>query len=266
MFDLEQLRRHDWLRGVEFHDAIESTNVRSAELAAGNAIRCPHLVLAATQSAGKGRGANRWWSSAGALTCSLLIEPEELGLRSEQWPRTSLCAALAVRDVIAERAPSDACGVKWPNDVYHSGRKICGVLVEAPPRKVGLPHRLVIGIGVNVNNSLATAPAEVQSLATSLADLTGRPHDLTDVLFDIVSRLAENLALLAGDVAKLPERWQRHALLDGRTVTVDMATRKVTGYCLGINAQGALDLATEFGVEAIHAGVVSSISPPLRAE
>jgi BirA family biotin operon repressor/biotin-[acetyl-CoA-carboxylase] ligase len=266
MFNLEQLRRHNWLRGIEFHDAIESTNVRAAELAARGAVRCPHLVLTVAQSAGRGRGMNRWWSSAGALTFSLLIEPEELGLRSEQWPRTSLCAALAVRDVIDELAPKESCGVKWPNDVYHSGRKICGVLVEAPPRKVDLPHRLVIGIGVNVNNSLVAAPAEVQSLATSLADLTGRPHDLTDVLSDILSRFAENLAQLAGEAAELPERWQRHSLLDGRTVTVDLSTRKVTGYCLGINAQGALDLATELGVEAIHAGVVSSISPPLRAE
>ena len=111
MFDLEQLRRHVWLREVEFHDAIESTNVRAAELAAGGVVNCPQLVLAAGQSAGKGRGANRWWSSAGALTFSLLIEPEALGLRSEQWPRTSLCAALAVRDAVDNLAPADDCGV-----------------------------------------------------------------------------------------------------------------------------------------------------------
>lgn len=264
MFDLHRLRHHPWLREVEFHDELDSSNVRAAALAARENVACPQLVLVHTQTSGKGRGANRWWSSAGALTFSLLIEPESLGLRSEQWPRTSLCAALAVRDTVAELSQADDCGLKWPNDVYHSGRKICGVLVEAPPRRTDAPPRLVIGIGVNVNNSLAAAPPEVQSLATSLVDLTGRAHDMTEVLSTVVTRLAENLALLANESPELRERWQQYSLLDGRTVTVDLGPRKVTGYCLGINAQGALDLATELGVEAIHAGVVSGVSPDFR--
>lgn len=264
MFDLDRLRRQPWLRGVECHDELDSTNVRAAALAGDASVASPLLVLARTQTAGKGRGANRWWSSAGALTFSLLIEPEAHGLRSEQWPRTSLCAALAVRDSVAERAPAVDCGLKWPNDVYHSGRKICGVLVESPPRRSDAPPRLVIGVGVNVNNALAGAPAEIQALATSLVELTGRTHDLTDFLSAAVTRVAENLALLASEAPALLERWRQHSLLDGRTVTVELGPRRVTGYCLGINELGALDLATEFGVEAVHAGVVSGVTPELR--
>ncbi len=264
MFDLDQLRRLPWLSDVELHEHLASTNLRAAELAARNDVACPLLIVAESQSAGKGRGANRWWSSAGALTFSLLVEAIDIGLTTEKWPRSSLCAALAVRDTLAELSPGDECGIKWPNDVYLAARKICGVLVEAPPRKIELPHRLVIGIGVNVNNSLADAPADVRLLATSLIDQTGRAHDLTEVLAAIITRLIENLYHLAASTPSLPERWQQYSLLDGRTVTVDLGTRQVTGYCLGINANGALDLATERGVEAIHAGVVSSVSPDFR--
>jgi BirA family biotin operon repressor/biotin-[acetyl-CoA-carboxylase] ligase len=194
----------------------------------------------------------------------VLLEPASLGLRTELWPRTSLCAALAVRETLAERAPAAECGVKWPNDVYLASRKACGVLVEAPPRKGDLPHRLVIGIGVNVNNSMQSAPTEVRALATSLLDEAGQTHDRTEVLAATLSRLAQFLTLLAAEEETLPELWQRHSLLDGRTVSIDLGTRLVTGYCLGINAQGALDLATELGVEAITSGVVRSISPEFR--
>jgi BirA family biotin operon repressor/biotin-[acetyl-CoA-carboxylase] ligase len=264
-FAMERFERHAWLRGVEVHDEIASTNVRACELAGGAEVVYPYLIVARAQTAGRGRGANRWWSANGALTFSLLLEPEALGLRSELWPRTSLCAALAVRETLAERAPAAECGIKWPNDVYLAARKVSGVLVEAPPRRESQPHRLVIGIGVNVNNSLAEAPSEVRALATSLVDQAGAAHDLAEVLESIVSRLAANLTLLAEDSPELPAHWQRHSLLDGRTVTIDLGVREVTGYCLGINAQGALDLATSLGVEAITSGVVKGISPDFRA-
>lgn len=264
-FDLNQLRRLPWLNGVELHGQLASTNLRASELAARNDAACPLLIVAESQSAGKGRGSNRWWSSAGALTFSLLVEAVEFGLSTEQWPRTSLCAALAVRDTLAELSPDLECAIKWPNDVFLAARKISGVLVEAPPRKIELPHRLVIGIGVNVNNTLADAPTDVRTSATSLIDQTGRARDLTEVLAAILTRLIENLYQLAASDPSLPERWQQYSLLDGRTVTVDLGARQVSGYCLGINTHGALDLATEFGVEAIHAGVVSSVSPDFRA-
>lgn len=263
--NLEPLRRHAWLRGVDYHDELPSTNLRATELAATAEIECPRLVVAGRQSAGRGRGANRWWSAEGALTFSVLLEPEPLGLLTEQWPRTSLCAALAVRDTLADYAPSIECGVKWPNDVFMARRKVSGVLVEAPPRKGATMHRLVIGIGVNVNNSLAAAPDEVQSVATSLIDQVSERHDVGEVLEAIIARLAENLALLAQNDDELPTRWQRHSLLDGRTVTIDLGTRLVTGYCLGINREGALDLSTSLGVEAMVSGVVKSVSPDFRA-
>ncbi len=228
-------------------------------------IECPRLIVAGRQTAGRGRGANRWWSADGALTFSVLLEPEPLGLVTEQWPRTSLCAALAVRDTLADYAPTIECGVKWPNDVFLARRKVSGVLVEAPPRKGAALNRLVIGIGVNVNNSLAGAPDEVQSLATSFVDQVSEIHDVGEVLEAIIARLAENLALLAQNDDELPTRWQRHSLLDGRTVTIDLGTRLVTGYCLGINREGALDLATSLGVEPMVSGVVKSVSPDFRA-
>ena len=63
-------------------------------------------------------------------------------------------------------------GLHWPNDVYVGDRKLAGILVEVLP---GRKH--VIGIGLNTNNSLADAPPELQQTATTLLDLTGRPHD-----------------------------------------------------------------------------------------
>jgi BirA family biotin operon repressor/biotin-[acetyl-CoA-carboxylase] ligase len=224
------------------------------------------LVVAETQSAGRGRGGNRWWSEAGALTFSLVVDPaRDLMARSGQplapdrWPRVALTAAVALCDVFAELLPAEPCALKWPNDVHLSGKKVAGILAEVPPAVAGVPRRLVLGMGININNSTNAAPAEIQSTAVSLCDVIGRPIELTVVLETWLEHFGTRLTALADDDPALPQRWQSLCALKGRTVELQSGNRQLRGHCSGIGADGALLLDTGAGPERLYAGTLVRI-------
>jgi BirA family biotin operon repressor/biotin-[acetyl-CoA-carboxylase] ligase len=256
--DLHRLTSCDRLAHVELHDVLPSTSDLALRRAADASLVTPALVIAAEQSAGRGRGDNRWWSSRGSLTFSLVIEPARLALDEQSWPRFSLAAAVAICDVVAPLvAPSD-CGIRWPNDVFVGEKKIAGLLIEAPGAAANVPRRLVIGIGLNVNNSLLTAPVEVRRVGTSLADLTQQSFDLTDVLLSLIEQLEARLEQLASDDADLVQAWQSRCRLRGRMIELADGT---AGLCEGISNDGALLIDVDGEPRRIYSGVLTSVGP-----
>ncbi len=251
-FDLARLYETALLARIDYHAELGSTSDQALQLAAQDELKLPLLVLAERQTAGRGRGSNRWWAADGALTFSLLIEPPREQLPPATWPRLSLAAGLAICDALESFAPQALFQVKWPNDVYAEGRKIAGILIESPAQSRG---RLIIGIGVNVNNSMDGAPEEIRSQAAALCDIERQPHDLTSVLAAILGEL-DNQLNRAADMRAISGRWPDRCYLTGRTVQLQSGTEPITGRCLGIDAAGALVLQTESGRRSIVAGTV----------
>jgi BirA family transcriptional regulator, biotin operon repressor / biotin---[acetyl-CoA-carboxylase] ligase len=257
LFDLPRLKSAPHLAALEHHEQIGSTSDRALELARQEELALPLLILADQQSGGRGRGSNQWWAAAGSLTFSLLIDSGQFGIASSKWPVLSLSTGLAICEALEQIAPGGDFGVKWPNDVYCSGRKICGILIESPSASRG---RVIVGIGLNVNNSLTAAPSEIQALATSLVDYLRRPLDMTGVLLNLLASLQSRWQELgsSGSEPQVAE-FRRRCILDGRTVQVSSGSRLITGRCLGIDDSGSLVLQTESGREAIASGSVVSI-------
>lgn len=259
MFDLHPIRTHPWLAHLEHHAEIGSTNDRALELSATEDLPTPALVLADRQNAGRGRGTNRWWSADGALTFSLVLDPEQIAVPTQRWPQVSLTAAVAIVSALEPFAPSVRFGVKWPNDVHAEGRKISGILVEVPnhPGRVG--RRIILGIGINVNNSWQSAPEELRAVGTALTDLTGTAHSMTDVLLGLLDELQTRLGQLSQSDARLVDAWQSLCVLRGRQVEVDLGQRIAAGACAGIDAEGALILDSPTGSERLWGGIVRAI-------
>jgi BirA family transcriptional regulator, biotin operon repressor / biotin---[acetyl-CoA-carboxylase] ligase len=262
-FDLQSIRRSGFVGDVESHEHLASTNDRGIELSRVEELKTPALIVAQRQSAGRGRGVNRWWSGAGGLTFSLVVEPDrDLVARSvpaltpDRWPRVALTAAVALHDVLHDLLPDERCDLKWPNDVLLAGKKVAGILVEVPPAVAEVPRRLVIGMGVNVNNSMHDAPEEIQALAVSLCDLAGRPQDPTALLVSWLDRFEIRLKSLAGGDPALPDRWRSLCVLTGRTVELKSGNRQLRGLCTGIAADGGLQIDSGNGPERIYAGVL----------
>lgn len=263
--DLQRLTSSDRLAHVELHDVLPSTSDLALRRAADPALQTPALVVAAQQTAGRGRGQNHWWSSRGALTFSLVIEPARLALDEKNWPRFSLAAAVATCDVIAPlMAPlvtPSRCGIRWPNDVLVDEKKIAGLLIEAPGATADVPRRLVLGVGLNVNNSLLAAPVEVRRVGISLADLTQQSFDLTELLLALVERLELRLEQLATTDQELVQAWQSLCLLRGRQIELADGT---AGLCEGIGDDGALLLNVDGQPRQIYSGVLASVGPAVE--
>lgn len=251
----ERLTSETFLRGVEHHAEIASTNDRALELCANAELPVPFLVIADQQTSGRGRGANRWWSSGGAILCSVIVDATEYQLPESRWPQISLTAGAAVCQTLqALLGLQTSVGLKWPNDVWLNGRKAAGILVEIPPVQRG---RLVIGVGLNVNNSFAEAPPELRPLATSMRDETGVESDHREVLRHLLQQLDEDLRRLSAADSSLPKRWQSLCVLRDRTVSLNAGQQAITGLCLGIAEDGALRLQTALGEQRLYGGTVS---------
>ena len=205
-FDEAALRRAPLARTVEVHAELGSTNDRARELIAGDAA-LPALVVAERQTAGRGRGANRWWSTDGALTFSIAIDAAQLRLSPEQNGLLSLATAVAIVDAIRETTGFTA-GIKWPNDVYLNDKKLAGLLIESPR-----PGRLVIGVGINVANRFDEAPAEVRHRATSLVEYA--PAKRQAVLVAFLGAIDLRLTQIVACDASLIEAAQAACVLTG---------------------------------------------------
>lgn len=256
VFDLDRILAETMIAQVECRAEVGSTNDLAIELASGASCVFPLLTIAERQTSGRGRGANQWWASNGALTFSLTLDAKASRLEPRNWPKMSLTVGLSVCETVEQMLSARRIHLKWPNDVYLEGRKVCGVLVETIPQR---PELLVIGIGINVNNSFENAPTELRSIATSLIDAAGRSFELTEVLIRQVQQIERRLASVIADSDELAEAWRARCMLEGRTLSLDIGTTRLTGVCQGIDDDGALLIQTEGGIERCFAGVVAQI-------
>lgn len=258
--DLDRIRCESALAYAELHPELPSTNSRALDLAADRGLATPALVLAARQTAGRGRGTHAWWAAAGAVTCSLIVDLEPSRRGPAAWPTLSLVAATAVCDVLESHGPGVPVEIRWPNDVCCGGRKICGILPELPPDTA----RVVLGIGVNVNNSVRHAPDGLATTAVALCDLVGDATALTEFVLRLVERLNLRFEQHRNGSPEPADAWRARCMLRGRTVSIESASGCVTGVCTGITADGGLELHTEEGPRRFYGGTIPRYEGQLR--
>jgi BirA family biotin operon repressor/biotin-[acetyl-CoA-carboxylase] ligase len=252
--DLDMICRSTFVEQIEFHPTIDSTNNRALAVAGEPGILTSRLILTEVQTGGRGRGANRWWASRGALTFSLLIRTDSVPLPPQRLPLASLTVGLAVCEALEEMLSLPDIRIKWPNDVYIGLRKVGGILIELPP---GVPELLVIGIGINVNNSMQRAPDELRSSVIALCDASGNILSLQQVLLPVLVRLQTRLAAVDQHNTELMDHWRSRCLLTNRTVQVVSPARRIEGLCRGIDHEGALLIETQDRLERCFGGTVA---------
>jgi biotin-(acetyl-CoA carboxylase) ligase len=114
-----------------------------------------------------------------------------------------------------------------------------------------------VGVGWNVNNTLAQAPLELAEIVTTLRDLLGAELDRAAILREFLSRFDTQLATLARDPEAVGRRGDQLCLQRGQMLTVESGAKRMTGQCAGIAPDGALLLDTPSGRQAQYAGTVS---------
>jgi BirA family biotin operon repressor/biotin-[acetyl-CoA-carboxylase] ligase len=192
----------------------ESTQELARELPEGGVAACDE------QTAGRGRRGREWYSPPGAgLLFSLALEPHTA---PDRLPAFSLVAAEAVCTLCDPRAM-----VRWPNDVMIEGRKVAGVLPELRDGK------LVVGFGVNVNQTPGGLPEQARVPATSLRIERGGEVDRVELLVNLVEELERRYDAFERDGFTGLDRDE----LRGRTGQLVGGRR---GLCEGVDELGRL--------------------------
>lgn len=188
---------------------------------------------------------------------SVLLDMPQMGLPQSEWPRFSLGTALSIAETIEAFLPTADVRLKWPNDVWLNGRKVCGILIEQPERA---PGRLVAGIGLNVNTPLANAPDDLKLIATSMSTESRQSFPLDEVLIRFLQRWEIHLTAQRSGEWDLCRLWSRLCVLTGRNVRVTSARGEVVGACHGIAEDGALLVAEPHQMTRCYAGTVRPIN------
>ncbi|MBN1399817.1 MAG: biotin--[acetyl-CoA-carboxylase] ligase [Anaerolineae bacterium] len=234
------LKTHLVGRYLEAYTEIPSTNSRAVELARSGA-QDGAVVVADTQSAGRGRLGRRWFAPPGtSLLISLVLRPE---LEPGQAPRVTMLCSLAALEAIRQVSGVES-QIKWPNDLVVGDRKLGGVLTELGLSGTSVDY-VVVGMGINVNLEVESLP-EVMTPPTSLLAETGRP----------LSRLALLQALLEGVEARYLRlqsgwsphaEWRQHLATLGQSVQIGTPEEIITGQAVDVDADGALLVLTPEG-------------------
>jgi BirA family biotin operon repressor/biotin-[acetyl-CoA-carboxylase] ligase len=243
-------------RTPRYFEQAGSTNDIAAGLAAGGAEEGT-TVVAAAQTAGRGRRGRAWYSPPGAgLYVSVVLRPTHAGSRAGAAPLLTLASGVALAEAVrvATGLPVE---IKWPNDLVigRPPRKLAGILAEASTAEGRLDH-VVLGFGINLRE--AGFPEALAGRATSLERELGRPVDGASVLVESLAALASCYGeLLQGRLAAILDRCRALAPGSrGETVEWDTAQGPRRGVTEGIDDEGALIVRVGPALERIVAGEV----------
>lgn len=235
---------------VQLYDTLESTN-RTAKLLALEGAAHGTLVLAGGQTAGRGRLGRSFTSPAGkGVYCSVVLRPP---LPAANAQTATIGAAVAVC-----RAVQMLCGlelaIKWVNDLYYRGKKVCGILTEAgTDLESGQLEWLVVGIGLNLTTSPADWPEELARTAGSL--YPGGPAPVSRAV--LAGAIARELLSLCPAFDCLDE-YRARCFVPGHWVTVCTGAETYAARALSIDDAGRLVVEREGGRQiALQHGEVS---------
>lgn len=231
---------------IIYYPCIDSTNRAARDLALQGAAH-GLVVLADEQSAGRGRLDRTWESQSGEdILASIIVYPQ---LPAADNFRLTMMASIAVVQAI-ERACAVACGIKWPNDIFLNGKKLCGILSEGQIDNDRMLF-MVIGIGLNVNSSMQ-GRGELASEAISLHDATGQRHDRSALIIAMLEEFDRLYAISAeGTGENIQHLWEEHAMMLGRMVSIHNGNDVLSGIARGIMPDGSLIVQEASGREHI---------------
>jgi BirA family biotin operon repressor/biotin-[acetyl-CoA-carboxylase] ligase len=242
------------LMGKELHllREVASTNTYGMELASKGSPEGT-VVIAETQTAGKGRRGRKWISPKGNLYLSVLLRPE---IPFHKAPLITLMGAVAVASAL--RATCNlAPAIKWPNDIFLSGKKVSGLLTEMSAEQDRIKH-IVLGIGIDVNMELSTLPEDVRAQTTTLASETGHRVDRTQLLRQLLLSLEEWYQVYLKNDAAVLEEWEKFNMTIGNRVMVSGQGATIEGLAHSIDSEGRLLIQLDDGtLKQIAAGDVT---------
>lgn len=222
-------------------DAVDSTNTRLKVLAETGAPEGT-VLLAEEQTAGRGTGRREFFSPRGeGLYLSVLLRPH-VGL-SDLLTLTGWVAVAVCRGI--EKSCGAPCRIKWLNDIYLNGRKLCGILTELPALRGDGADYVVVGVGINLSQTAQTFAAQgLEHIATSL-ETEGYSVSREELAAGILTELEALWTLFPRGKQDYLADYRRRCLTVGRPVTLTVEGEPKTGIAVDVDDEFALVVEIE---------------------
>ena len=241
-------------KAIHLLSEVASTNTLAMEMAA-NGTPEGTVVIAETQTKGKGRLGRKWISPKGNLYFSVVLRPN---VPMHKAPLITLMGAVAVASAIRTICGLEA-GIKWPNDILISGKKVSGLLTEMSAEQDRIRH-IVLGIGVDVNMEMGELPPEVRSLTTTLAAEAGAKINRIALLQQLLRDLESWYQKFLKNDADILEEWKKLNVTVGNRVTVSGMGESLVGLAQGVDNEGRLIVRLDDGtIRTVAAGDVTIV-------
>lgn len=233
-----------------YYNEVDSTN-RVAENLARQTFGEGVTIIADSQTAGRGRSNNQWFSPISeSIYCTLLLKPNASYLH-----RIPFVAGLAIAKTLA--ALGLRIDLKWPNDLLVGDRKIGGILIQSAMESATVKYA-VLGFGINVNSR--SFPADLNETATSVAIEIGEPSDresiLAGVLMNFEKLYSEITKISWDDFSKEIEK--RSTFIRDCEVRIENHEGITEGTTAGLDIYGGLIVNTPDGARVFYSGEVKA--------
>lgn len=231
-------------------ETVDSTNTYAKNLAQSGA-KSGTCVIAKTQTNGRGRLGRSFFSpSDTGIYMSIILRPETE--YENTFPYT-IAACVAVCTVL-EKFSDNTVGIKWVNDIFANGKKVCGILTESGTMAGGTKiDYYVIGIGINVSTPASGFPEEIQKIAGAVSGINASKNQI------IASVISELLNLWkTSSVENIIEEYKNHSFILDKPVSYLKNGKIFTGTAKDINLAGNLIVRLDSGeTDTLISGEVS---------
>ncbi|HYA15181.1 MAG TPA: biotin--[acetyl-CoA-carboxylase] ligase [Syntrophales bacterium] len=243
---------------IAYFRETDSTNLRAKLLASDGAPEGT-VVVAESQTRGRGRRGRSWFSPSGeGIYTSIILRPS---ISPNEAPKLTLMASVAVAETLLSMTSLKNINIKWPNDILINGRKIAGILTEISMEMDRIDY-IVVGVGINVNTPYKSLPLDIQDIATSVLMETGKPFPRIALLRAYLEWLEIYYdTFKTRGFEPIMNRWKSLADIVGHRVSVDMIDRVRVGEVIDIDKDGFLILKEDAGsIERIISGDVTLVN------
>lgn len=228
---------------IKYFESCESTQLIAHEEAQNGAPNGT-VIISEEQTSGKGRMSRPWSSTARkGIWMSVIARP---ALTPQQAPQMTLVAAVAVTRAI-QAVTGIEPSIKWPNDIFIKRKKVTGILTElqADPDRV---KAVILGIGINVNQTTNDFPDELKTIATSLKMVLGRTINRAELIAKTLEYLEQYTELyVTHGFGPIKLLWEGYSNTAGKRIRAVMFNETIEGTALGISDEGVLELRLDDG-------------------
>jgi len=229
-------------REIHHFTKLSSTNNLAKELAM-KGVKEGTIIIAETQSRGRGRVGRRWVSPKGGIWFSTILRPQ---VSPKDALKLTFMTAVAVAKTVRKTFNLNA-EIKWPNDVLINGRKVCGILTEMSTRG-NIVDFVVIGVGINANVDVDALPEYLKGSVTSLEKEMKGEVERESFLRALLEELEHYYKMFERkgfDI--ILEEWKSLSSLLGAYVEILSFDEKIEGLAIDVDQNGALIIKLKDG-------------------